>query len=393
MGGVMAELLEKLSSGLLKILDLFKKPELIKPVDEGVEVEDKTDLHLRLNGEFSDESKALDEKEDFPQTLGELLDNLDFTFDAYKMKSFTSSWLDAGSRAGLKRLGAHVPNPWQTIWYDNVDNLKVDTSKGMPAIIFVSTPHKKKKDAVHPAYMFAIKGKKLPWYIQHKEGTPYQFGMAFADNKLFWHCAWLVVKKDGSFEYCKERRHDSVVVKSKGKVRAEYTKFVLAKPTMIEEYNSDEKNGELIMKNSFKAIFDWWVNRNERWSVAVKKGDERVTFCVDKSLTKKYFADREKTAVTITGQKKKIIHYVKAHERMYEEGKKTVVKEHIRGVNTFDWKAYKCLVSAPEFGMTLTSTFNVASVQEEDEKPTEKLIPLSQVGTLLAKFEERNAQR
>ena len=43
--------------------------------------------------------------------------------------------------------------------------------------------------------------------------------------------------------------------------------------------------------------------------------------------------------------------------------------------------------------MTLTSSFNLASVSNSDEKFTEKLIPFSKVGTYLASFEERNAQR
>ena len=129
----MTELIERLSSGLLKILNLFKQPELIKPVDEGVEVVEASD-------------KKLDEKEDFPETLGELLDHLDFTFNAYKMRSFGTSWLDADSRNGLKKLGAHVPNPWQHIWYEDVSELKVNVSKGMPSIIFISVPHKKQKE-------------------------------------------------------------------------------------------------------------------------------------------------------------------------------------------------------------------------------------------------------
>jgi hypothetical protein len=381
----MTELLEKLSSGLLKILDLFKKPELIKPVDEGVEV--AVEIHA------ASDTKKLDEKEDFPETLGELLDHLDFTFNAYNMRSFGTSWLDADSRNGLKKLGAHVPNPWQHIWYADVSELKVNVSKGMPAIIFISTPHKKQKTRVAPSYCFAIKHSKLPWHVEQKKGVPYQFGMAYADNKLFWQCSWLVVKSDGSFDFCKEHIHKPVNIIHKGHHKGVYMKPVFKETTMIEDYNEEKRNGEEIMKNAFKASFDWWVNRDERWSVAVRKGNERVTFCVDKSLTKKYFADRDKTAVTLTGQKKKIIHYVKAHERNYEDGKKSVVKEHIRGVNTFDWKAYRCVVSAPEFGMTLTSSFNLASVSNSDEKFTEKLIPFSKVGTYLASFEERNAQR
>jgi len=375
----MTELIEKLSSGLLKILNLFKQPELIKPVDDGVEVVKAND-------------KKLDEKEDFPETLGELLDHLDLTFNTYKMRSFGTSWLDADGRNGLKKLGAHVPNPWQHIWYEDVSELKVDVSKGMPSIIFISTPHKKQKDTVCPAYFFAIKHSKLPWHIEQKKGVPYQFGMAYADNKLFWQCSWLVIKTDGSFEFCKEHNHKTIKIVHKGQYKGGYMKPVFKETTMIEDYNEMKKNGEEVMKNAFKCAFDWWINRDERWSVSVKKGNDRVTFCVDKSLTKKYFADREKTAVTLTGQKKKIVHYVKPHKRIYETGKKTSVKEHIRGINAFDWKTYKCLVSAPEFGMTLTSAFDVAPVAE-DEQLKEKLISFSRVGGLLARFEENNAQR
>ena len=57
----MAEILERLGSGLIKILGWFKNPELIKPIDEGIEVEES--------------SKKLDETKDFPETFGELLDN------------------------------------------------------------------------------------------------------------------------------------------------------------------------------------------------------------------------------------------------------------------------------------------------------------------------------
>jgi hypothetical protein len=379
MGVMMTELLERLGSGLLKILDMFKKPELIKPVDEGVEIEvvDPSD-------------KKLDEKEDFPETLSELLDHLDFTFDAYSMRSFSTSWLDADSRNGLKKLGAHVPNPWQHVWYEDTSELKVDVSKGMPSIIFIATPHTKTEGKVGPAYFFAIKHNKLPWHIEQKKGTPYQFGMAFAANKLFWHCSWVVVKGDGSFDFCKEHVHKTVPIVYKGKHKGGYMKPVFKETTMIEEYIEAKKNGEAIMKNSFKSAFDWWVNRNDRWNVAVKKGNDRVTFCVDKTLTKKYFADRDKTAVTPTGQKKKIIHYVKMHERKVKD-KISTVKEHIRGMNKFEWKGYKCTVSAPEFGMQITSAFTAEA--HILEKKTKEFVSMSRVGSMLAANEESRAQR
>ena len=144
------------------------------------------------------------------------------------------------------------------------------------------------------------------------------------------------------------------------------------------------------MKNSFRACFNWWINRQERWSVAVKKGGDRVTFSVDKSLTKKYFADRDKTVKTVNGQTKKIIHYVRGHDRN-QNGKITKVKEHIRGLNSFIWKSYNCLVTAPEFQTLPTAQFDVAP--EEKEEWERGYISASKVGKLLSDTEERRSVR
>ena len=95
----MAEILERLGSGLLKILSWFKNPELIEPIDDGVEIKKQSlgEEMLSING------KVLDEKEDFPETLGELLDHLDHTFNAYKVSTYSSGWLTQDEIVGLKR--------------------------------------------------------------------------------------------------------------------------------------------------------------------------------------------------------------------------------------------------------------------------------------------------
>ena len=372
----MTKLLEKLNGAFLTVLNWFKHPELIPPVDEGVEIE----------------NIPFDEKKDFPKNFSQLLDNLEVTFDFYKIKTYSSSWLDADSRLGLKKLGAFVPNPWNIYWSENTDKIKVNVSKGMPTIIFISTPHHKIKNDNYssPAYFFAIKHKKLPWYIESKEGIPYQFGMTYNHDKLFWHCSWLVVKEDGSFEFCKEHRHNLIKIDHKGKIKGAYSKHIYKETEMIQDFNLENKNGENIMKNCFRASFNWWVDRTDSWSVAVKKNKDRVTFCVDKSLTKKYFADRDKTILTPTGQKKKIIHYVKSHDRNYGH-KITKVKEHIRGINMFSWKGYQCTVSAPEFGMNIASSFTIGADKFEEKSP--EYVSLGKVGAILANFEEKQAQR
>lgn len=386
----MAEILERLGSGLIKILGWFKNPELIKPVDEGVEIKEQSfdEELLSING------KALDEKEDFPETLGELLDHLDHTFNAYKVSTYSGGWLTQDEIVGLKKLGAHVPNPWQTIWHDDGDKLKVNP-KNLPAMMFIAMPadHERanKRNQVCPDFMFGIKHKKLPWNVEKISGVPYKIGMAYRmDKKLFWICAWVVVHRDGSYEFCKEHTTKAVyVTKGRNKGYA-YNKKAFVKGALVEDEEENKRNGELGAKNFFKWMVDWWQGRTERWSVAVKKSGDRVTFAVDKSLTKKYFADRDKTIKTASGRNKKIVHFVKEHERDYK-GKKTTVKEHIRGVNKFTWKGYECLVTAPEFQSLVTAQFNASAYMVDEDN--QDYLSASKVGLLLAREEDRRAIR
>jgi hypothetical protein len=378
----MEVVIDKISNALIRILSWFKNPELIPPIDDGVEIQ----------AVEKDYDQALDETKNFPQNLSELLDHLEETFDSYKMPTAISN-LSADSRLGLKKLGAHVPNPWHMPWSDNCDDIKVNVKNGMPSMFFISTPMNKhnKNERVNPSFMFAIKHRKLPWNVEKKSGTPYQFGITFRDFKLFWLTAWIVVKADGSIEVCKEHQYKSIPVVVNGKFKARYEKKIFGDPELIADYKSEGKQGDLIVKNAFRASFDWWSGRQERWSVAVKKNGERITFAVDKSLTKKYFADRDKTVKTLSGRNKKIVHFVKAHDRNYS-GKISKVKEHIRGLNSFSWKGYQCLVSAPEFQGLVTSECDVSAIESVDEYKND-YIATSLVGLRLAAAEERMSIR
>ena len=375
----MSYVIEKISAGLLMILSWFNNPELITPIDEGVEIE----------------CKPKKEKNSFPETLTELLDNLGETFDSYKIPTHTASWISSDSRIGLKKLGAHVPNHWDIEWIKNSNEIKVDISQGFPSMFLISMPFNKFKadDSIYPCFMFAIKHRSLPWNVEKKDGVPYQFGFSYRDNKLFWMTAWLVVQEDGTLKICKEHRNKNINILSKGKHIGSYTKKVFDTPELVNGYVEEGKKGEEIVLNSFLYSFNWWINRKEKWSVAVKKRGDRVTFSVDKELTKKYFADRDKTIKTPSGRNKKIIHFVKAHDRN-ANGKISKVKEHIRGLNKFNWKGYECLVTAPEFQGLVTSQFDIAPAMETDgtEVP-EGYKSLSYVGLLLAKKEEQMSIR
>jgi len=133
-------------------------------------------------------------------------------------------------------------------------------------------------------------------------------------------------------------------------------------------------------------VHEWWSERDNRWNVVVRKNGERVTFGVNNDQTPYYFKDRDKSIRTPTGQAKKIVHYVREHERKYGE-KTTVVKEHIRGLQEFEWAGYQCKVISPKLQAQTSASF-VAPSADAEESDT-KVVYLSKVGKLLADVEER----
>ena len=116
----------------------------------------------------------------------------------------------------------------------------------------------------------------------------------------------------------------------------------------------------------------------------VKKNGERITFGVDNNHTPYYFKDRDKSIKTASGQTKKIVHYVKEHERKVND-KTTVVKEHIRGLQEFNWAGYHCQVVSPKLQSQTAAFFTLPG---DDELQSNNVVYLSKLGKILADFEE-----
>ena len=381
----MSEVIERISEAFLKILALFKKPVLEVP--EPVEVqEEEVTIKKEEHGKFT-------------QNLSELLDNLDTAFESYNISTTVlAGYLHRDEILGLKKLGAHVPNPW-VMKYDESDPKIVNSINKLPSMMFIGLSLSSKDDHefVHPDFMFGIKIKKAPWYIEKKEGTLYKFGMGYRlgrqelRKQLIWNAAWLVVKKDGSIEFCKESKQKMVHVGGKNSGGC-YIQRVRGHSDLYESIiDANPNEGEHVLKNFFVAMHDWWVGRKDRWSVCVKKNGDRVTFAVDRSLTKKYFADRQKV-INQNGNSKRIFHYVKQFERV-RNGKTEIVKEHLRGLNEFDWKGYHCLISAPEFQGLTSVDFTPGAEDDEHQEENEKYISASKIGLMLSRIEEQEAQR
>lgn len=318
------------------------------------------------------------------KTFSELLDNLEYTFDSVKLPTMKESWLERDSVVGLKKLGIHVPNPWIANLSDK--DARVDVAKPLPAVMCISTATASTvntKNNFYPKIMFAVKLKKLPWHVAHKLGTPYQFGLAFdVEGKLFWIRMYMTVSRStGEMQFCDELK---VTAHKINREKTFYNKAWGSAAYLDDDMRTVEEN-KRIAKNLFVSMHEWWSERDTRWNVVVKKNGDRVTFGVDNSQTAYYFKDRDKSIKTATGQTKKIVHYVKEHERKVSD-KTTVVKEHIRGLQEFNWVSYHCQVVSPKLQAQTSATFTTPAA-EDDIEPS-NVIYLSKVGKMLADAEE-----
>jgi hypothetical protein len=210
---------------------------------------------------------------------------------------------------------------------------------------------------------------------------------------MWWMGSWLVITPNGTIEFCKEMRVRNVFLKTGKNAGLAYSQKIKCYSELYEsalEEHTDKGIHDL--KNFFKSMYTWWTGRVLSWSVTVKKKGDRVTFSIDRTLTKKYFVDRNKV-VDDKGRTKRIIHYVKEHERVRDE-KKYLVKEHLRGLSKFQWKGYDCTVIAPEFNDLPTVMFNGAALElEEKDFVPGKFVQTSKIGLELAKAEDMRAKQ
>lgn len=335
-------------------------------------------------------------------SMRELLENIDETFSALRMPFDKLSWVHRCNVAGLKKLGVHVVH---SDGIGRVDTIQ-QADRILPAMICVSYGLSKKDDddRMYPAVFFAIKQKKLPAEVSKCEGQHFLFGMGFkadidkkaVNKKLFWVSGFITVRSDGTAHLHHElrARNHTIKISNPAARRASgrtltYTTKSWGKASLAEMYEEKyQGEGERVCIENFIFSMNWWIAREERWSVAVKKDGERITFSVPKELTARFFKDRIKIT-NENGETKRIIHYVNSHERVMAD-RRTIVKEHIRGLSEFYWKGYSCYVTAPKFNGYLSTEFNLEGDELEEEEGNDEVewIDMSKVGMMLADREE-----
>jgi hypothetical protein len=139
---------------------------------------------------------------------------------------------------------------------------------------------------------------------------------------------------------------------------------------------------ELHLPHLFCSLMrDYERSQGAAARVSVTKGDLTATFGINPRRLPYFFRDRD-IIVTVNGQRKRIMHYVKAHTR--EDG--TEVKDHFRGARAFKWAGYDVLITIPGRDHMPLHEFNVGVIDTFWKEKGEKLIGEPAVGHALSQI-------
>ncbi len=315
------------------------------------------------------------------KTLASLLDGLDVSFKGMSIPDMKGSWLESSKVKALKKMGMFVPDVFDV---QEFDQPKLDSGINMPSMasaLFVKRDLNDK--LLSPRFAFVVKQPKLPCEVEQIPGTAYQFGLCYqlkndeSGNAMkpqnFWMYCWVVVDKDRNIkiphEVCMENRviRHRTLRSGSGVKTSHITLKTRRLPALVQKdkESDNQERKQALLACTFRQLLLWWTNRESQWSVGVRKDGHRCTFSIDQRHTAGYFADRD-TVVNVDGKPKKIIHFVRQHERVNG----SMVKAHVRGLREFDWHGYHCVVTAPKFNGALTTMVDLTPVEIEDDDKT-----------------------
>jgi hypothetical protein len=339
------------------------------------------------------------------KTLSGLLENIDIVQERLLCKTIYSE-THRKTRKALRNIGPYIPHVGSKTHTSKV----LDTTK-LSSIMFVALSRKNSErekvkfkgyeelvDACPSEFIYAVKAPKhLGFDLIKPIRMPlavYECGIAFrdiSDDKLAWISFYSSVNKAGEVEILQQRmpKHISFPKKSGrcGQDSGGYTQMNhWGHSTMDGEPIQDcWESVEDFLRCIFCSALNFWMFKDQQWSVSIRKQGYRVTFSVPMKETKYYFKDREKTALTPTGKKKTIIHYVREHQR-HVNNKITTVKEHLRGIREFQWNDCLCCVTAPTFHQFSSQNF-VATPSDFDDS-SEPYVEIDDMAKMLANLED-----
>ena len=322
------------------------------------------------------------------KTIKQTLANLDRNFKEMSRATGERSWDSKANTNALKKLGVFVAPTAMTV-RDLVET-RVEVPEKFPGIMFVATNMvfpDNSDDKVFPNFFYAVKYESSPLHVEPTKDTVHKIGLSVPlgpektknkkneVDKNYWLYFYVAVNSEGEVKTLRWVSDALVTIPHKKKPgnvggnKTCFTRKTWQHPDILnDEFTVKDVGTEAAHVGIFCACFNFWNNRDKMWTVQTKKNDSRMSFCIDTKDTKHYFKDRE-YATTLSGNRKKIIHFVKEHTRLTPKGN-VVVREHIRGERKFVWNGYQCNVKAPKFNNVIhMQGFDVPSFEVEEDDP------------------------
>lgn len=337
-------------------------------------------------------------------TLGELLDGIDKTFKALTIGTSGDSCTHHETRIGLRRLGPTViPESWLNIppaadpnwtggeWMPIVNPVLSEVNKiDFPSLIFIAVNEGDLTDDhwLYPDFLYATRLDRRPSYTGAVGDVIYETGAAYrtTTKRLSWQSFHVGIdKKTGVVTAGRELYRQYVPIDKHGGHGYMRTQWDV--PLRSTEWGGDSHQLHRLAY-MFARAFQFWRAKAAFWSVSVRKDGRRCTFAIHPKQTAVYFRDRGRTALTAGGKLRPIIHHVREHPRVLASGRETTVREHIRGLRTFNWRGYLCAVTAPKFHIWSADQFVLPGMPEEVRHKDKDYLSIKELGGDLAYMED-----
>jgi hypothetical protein len=299
------------------------------------------------------------------KTLADLLGSIEGAMFKVRLPAERYSMIDHATRMALTRIGPLVLYSGRDgACMDRLDGPH-DGSWSAHVFLALNLDDQNTEDRVYPAFFYAARRKSFSWRVEPANGVLYEGGMAYrghkiGSDKLAWLSFAVEINKDTLevrvLRFLIDRRVE--LPRATGRSARRGESYVRREWSECDWARTDTKGGSDAVRDTFVWGMNHWNQRADGWSVAVHKGRQRATFRIPDSDTKHYFADRG-LHVGWTGQRKRIIHYVGEHQRIYADGRQVTVRAHMRGEREFDWHGYRCYVTSPRFHAWQAPAFDV----------------------------------
>lgn len=342
------------------------------------------------------------------KNIKELLDYLGVAFGAIRAPDDMMSWLSRDNRRTLRKIGIYVPHLFP--YNRTLDRIPAGVRPVVMSLSLGTENNDVEDGAYNDQIVFAIREPDSLPLVEKTPGVPYLWGMAAnVDGSVMWIASHMTVDSAGVIYFPKEEYVRTVKLpsisrrrtalgragKTRGGAPSRHISVRALRDTPLLTYRVREDGSAIPLSESMQMMrsllanaFVAWSKRTESWSVAVTKGNNRLIFGVPREETKNYFADREIEAMSRSGQRRKILHYVSAHERQLKNGKVARVKEHVRGLREFNWCGYHCLITAPSFNGTLISALlDLPPIYEDEQRKQRGYITLPEMAKDMVEIE------